>query len=254
MTVSGGGAAYTIRSVDRVCDILDTLANSRAGATLTEVARAVSLPKSSTFRYLAALEARHYAERDMRSTTYRLGLAFRPQHSVDESRLIEFARPELERLRDSYGETTNLGILDGTMVMHSLVCESRHTIRFAARVGDREHVHTTALGKAMCALLPEGWVRSILDAAGMAALTSAAITDPTEFMCEMDRVRGQGYAVDEEENQLEGRCVAVAIPHLPFPAGISISAPASRLRATDVVSAAARLRRVATTLSRRMKD
>lgn len=254
MAPSGEGAAYPIRSVDRVCDILDTLANSQAGVTLTEVAETVSLPKSSAFRYLTALEARHYVERDPRSVTYRLGPAFRPQYSVDVSRLIEFARPELERLRDSHGETTNLGILDGTMVVHSLVCESRLTMRLAARVGDREHVHTTALGKAMCALLPEDWVRSILGAAGMPALTSAAITDPAEFMRELDRVRGQGYAVDEEENQLDGRCVAVAIPRLPFPAGISISAPASRFRASDVASAAARLHRVATTLSRRMKD
>lgn len=253
MTASGDGTSYSIRSVDRVCDILDALANAQAGATLTEVAEAVSLPKSSAFRYLTALEARHYVERDPESVTYRLGPAFRPQYSVAVSRLIEIARPELQRLRDSQGETTNLGILDGTMVVHSLVCESRHTMRLAARVGDREHVHTTALGKAICAQLPAHSVRSILHAVGMPATTSAAITDPAQFMGELDRVRDNGYAVDDEENQIDGRCVAVAIPSLPFPAGISISAPASRFPAADVAGAAARLHRVAATLSRRMK-
>ncbi len=253
MTASGDGTSYPIRSVDRVCDILDALANSQAGVTLTEVAQAARLPKSSAFRYLTALEARHYVERDPQSVTYRLGPAFRPQYSVDVSRLIEFARPELQRLRDSHGETANLGILDGTMVVHSLVCESRHTMRLAARVGDREHVHTTALGKAMCAQLPEHMVRSILHAVGMPATTSAAITDPAEFMRELDRVRDEGYAVDDEENQIDGRCVAVAIPGLSFPAGISISAPASRFPVADVAGAAARLHRAAATLSRRMK-
>ena len=254
MTSFGEGSAYPIRSVDRVCDILDALANSQSGVTLTAVAEAVSLPKSSAFRYLSALEARHYVERDPESVTYRLGPAFRPQYSHRVSRLIEFARPELERLRDSHGESTNLGILDGTMVVHSVVCESRHTMRLAARVGDREHVHATALGKAMCAQLPPERVRSILDAAGMPALTSAAITDPDAFRRELDRVRDQGYAVDDEENQPDGRCVAVSIPRLPFPAGISVSAPASRFRAADVAPTAARLHRIAAALSRRMKE
>jgi IclR family acetate operon transcriptional repressor len=88
----------------------------------------------------------------------------------------------------------------------------------------------------------------------MPALTSAAITDPDEFMRELDLVRDQGYAVDDEENQPDGRCVAVSIPRLPFPAGISVSGPASRFRAADVAPTAARLHRIAAALSRRMKE
>src|SRR5690606_6297309 len=101
------GTTYPIRAVDRVCNILDVLANARDGVSLSEVAEATGLPKSSTFRYLTALEARRYVEREPDGHSYRLGLAFRPQHTHSIERLAEIARPALEKLRDQLGETTN---------------------------------------------------------------------------------------------------------------------------------------------------
>lgn len=246
------GSAYPIRSVDRVCDILDTLANSPDGVSLTEVAAATSLPKSSVFRYLSALEARHYAERDADTSTYRLGPAFRPQHTRSLERLTELARPVLEQLRDATGETVNLGLLDGTTIVHTMVVESQRTMRLAARVGDRGHVHATALGKAMCAVLPEDRVRAILDATGLPRFTDTTIVDVDEYFAELERVRTQGFAVDDQENQDDGRCVAVTIPGLTFSAGISLSAPASRFEASEVPAVARRLRRAAAGLGKKL--
>lgn len=245
--------AYPIRSVDRVCDILDALANSRSGVTLTEIAVIADLPKSSAFRYLSALEVRHYVQRDPDSITYRLGPAFRPEYSLGVSRLAAFARPQLEQLRDKCGETTNLGILDGTAVVHSMVCESTSPMRLAARVGDRENIHATALGKAMSAALPDAQVRSILSATGLPKLTASTITTIDDFLAELQKVRNQGYAVDDTENQVDGRCVAVAIPDLPFSAGLSVSAPASRLDRADVPAIAKQLRRIAVKLAAQMR-
>ncbi|MFF2653937.1 IclR family transcriptional regulator [Streptomyces sp. NPDC058045] len=243
-------SAYPIRGVDRVCDILDTLANSDGGVTLTEVAAATSLPKSSAFRYLTALEARHYAERDASTSAYRLGPAFRPQYTRGIERLTEIARPVLERLRDATGETLNLGLLDGTMIVHVMVVESPNAMRLAARVGDRGHVHATALGKALCAELPEDRVRAILHAAGLPRFTASTIVDADDYVAEVERVREQGFAVDDQENQDEGRCVAVSIPRLTFPAGISLSAPASRFEPADVPAVARRLRKAAAGLGK----
>ncbi|MEV0792546.1 IclR family transcriptional regulator [Kribbella sp. NPDC050459] len=246
------GSAYQIRSVDRVCDILDTLANSADGVSLKEVAAATSLPKSSAFRYLTALETRHYAERDGETSMYRLGPAFRPQHTRSIEHLAELARPVLEQLRDSTGETINLGLLDGTTIVHSMVVESPKTMRLAARVGERGYVHATALGKAMCAELPPERVRSILDATGLPRFTATTIVDVDEYFAELERVRAQGYAVDDQENQDDGRCVAVIVPGLTFPAGISLSAPASRFKASDVPAVARRLRRASAGLRKRL--
>lgn len=237
--------AHPIRSVDRVCDVLDTLANSPAGATLTEVADATALPKSSAFRYLTALEARHYVARDQGPLIFRLGPAFRPQHTRAIDRLVGIARPALEQLRDRIGETTNLGVLDGTMVSHAVVCESRQMMRLAARVGDRAHVHSTALGKAICAALPPPRVQSILDAVGMPTLGPDTITTRRAFLAELDQVRSRGFAIDHAENQADGRCVAVALLGSDLPAAVSVSAPAHRLTTEGIPSVARVLRRVA---------
>lgn len=245
---------YPIRSVDRVCDILDTLANAPTGVTLTEVAEATALPKSSTFRYLSALEARHYVERANDNVSYRLGPAFRPQHTRGITQLAELARPALDKLRDKIDETTNLGLLDGTRVVHSVVCESRQMMRLAAFVGDRGYVHATALGKAMAATLPDERVRSILAAAGMPSITPETITDPDAFLTEIATVRDTGYAIDHAENQGGGLCVAVAIPKIGFPAAVSVSAPSSRFTPDQVPAVAKSLQKIAKDLSRQMRS
>lgn len=247
-------ATYPIRSVDRVCDILDTLANSPEGVSLGDITEATGLPKSSVFRYLSALENRNYVERGHDVSIYKLGLAFRPQHTRGLARLAELARPALEQLRDKLDETTNLGVLDGTTVVHSVVCESRQMMRLAAYLGDRGYVHATALGKAMASGLSMDHVRSIIAVTGMPALTDATITELPAFLAELEHVRTQGYAVDEEENQDGGRCVAVVVPGLRFPAAVSVSAPASRFLVNQVPAAARALQRVAKELSRQMQS
>jgi IclR family acetate operon transcriptional repressor len=242
-------ATYSIRAVDRVCDILDTLANAGHAVSLTEVAEGAGIPKSSAFRYLSALEVRHYVERSPDGMSFLLGVAFRPQHTPGVERLTELARPALERLKDELGETTNLGLLDGTYVVHALVAESPQSMRLAARVGERGSIHSTALGKAMCAALPDSRVRMILHVAGMPRFTDATLTDPDAYIAELGRTRARGYGIDEAENQPAGRCVAVAIPNIPFSAGVSVSAPADRLPKDAVAGVARRLRCLAEELS-----
>lgn len=229
------------------------LANSSSGVALSAVAEGAGMPKSSTFRYLSALEARHYIERDPSSGIYRLGLAFRPQSTHAIERLTELARPALEKLRDQLEETTNLGVLDGAFIVHNAVAESAHMMRLAARVGERGYIHSTALGKAICATLPEERVRSVLAASGMPQFTAATITDVDDYIRELDRVRTQGYGLDAAENQDSGRCVAVAIEEIGLPAGISLSAPADRFPPERTDEIVARLRKAARALSRQMR-
>ena len=169
-------AAYPIRAVDRVCDILDALAEAGRPVSLPEVAAAAELPKSSTFRYLAALEARRYVERSAGGGEYQLGPAFRSPDAQGLAQLQEAAEPVLAALRDRMGETTNLGLLEGSTVVHAVVCESPQMMRLAARVGERGLVHATALGKAMCAALPEAQVRAMLSQHGLPAFTDVWCT------------------------------------------------------------------------------
>lgn len=230
---------YLIRSVTRVCDILDLLQNAPDGASLAEVARVTGLPRSSAFRYMASLRYRRYVERIPDTENFRLGPAFLPFRSRHLELFAEQARPHLEQLRDRFQETINLGVLNGHRVTYLDIVESPKSMRLAARRGDRDQIHSTALGKAIAAHLPEDQVAAILAAEGMPKLTARTISDPQAYMRELQAVREQGYALDDRENEEDGRCVAVPILGYRLPTAISLSAPHSRFPKESVEDSAA---------------
>jgi IclR family acetate operon transcriptional repressor len=235
-----GAGRYSVRAVERVADILDTLQQADGGTSLAQLAEVTALPKSSVFRYLATLEARGYVERDADSGDYVLGVAL-PSHRRHFDLLIARARPLLERLRDRFGETVNFAVLDDDKVRYLEIVESPKAMRLAARRGERDYVHSTAVGRAIAAQLPERDVRRILASAGMPALTPRTITSPDELIARLGDVRADGYAIDDEENEEGARCVAVALPGARIPAGISVSAPAVRLSREEARRVAAEL-------------
>jgi IclR family acetate operon transcriptional repressor len=241
-------SAYKIRAVERVCDILDLMLEDTEGVSLVRVADVTQLPKSSAFRYLATLESRRFVERDDEGD-YRLGLAFLPFQSRQLELLTQRARPRLEQLRNKFDETINLGMLDGNHVIYLDIVESLRSVRLAARPGDRDRIHSTALGKAIACRLPEERVRNILSAEGMPRLTSATITDPQAYFDEIARVRERGWALDDGENESDGRCVAVPLTGSRLPLALSLSAPAPRLPMERVEEIAAVLADTATQLA-----
>ncbi len=123
-------------------------------------------------------------------------------------------------------------------------------MRLAARVGDRAPIHSTAMGKAMAAELPDERVLAMLNAVDMTSFTETTITTPEAYLSALEVVRQRGYAVDDLENQADGRCVAVALQGMPFPCGISVSAPARRLTPDKVPGIVKQLRPVGLQLVR----
>jgi IclR family acetate operon transcriptional repressor len=244
------GTQYAVRAVLRTLDIFEALQSSPDGVSLPALSEAVGLPKSSIFRYLSTLEARGYIERDRGSGHYRVGRALHPSTSEHLEALAARARPLLEGLRDRFGETTNLGVLDGRRVAYLEIVESPRAMRFAARKGDRDPIHSTALGKAIASRLLDRQVQRILADEGMPQLTSRTITDPGRFLKELAVVRDRGYATDNGENEEEGRCVAVPIPDGRLAAAISLSAPAARFSLSAIKKVAVALREVAVELPR----
>ncbi len=228
MSEDGVENRYSVRAVERVVDILDMLQRSSSPVSLVELADVTRLPKSSVFRYLATLEARGYVDKDPVSGDFTLGVAL-PSQRQHLDLLVARARPLLQRLRDRFGETVNFGVLDGDKILYLEIVESPKAMRLAARSGDRDFVHSTALGRAIAAQLPGERVRDIVASAGMPALTPRTTTSADELLASLQAVRADGYAIDDEENEVGARCVAVALPGTRLPAGISVSAPAMRL-------------------------
>lgn len=240
---------YNQRSVERVISILNVLQESPETMSLVEISRAVDLAKASTFRYLWTLEKNRYVERDQNSGQYRLGVGFVGMQSRNVEVLRSRAKPWLEKLRDEIEETANLGVLEGYTVIYLDAAESRRGVRMARSRGSRDALHCTALGKAIAARLPEGQVREILDHVEMTANTAKTITKVDDYLAELAKVRERGYAIDDGENEVDGRCVAVAIPDENLHAALSISGPASRFSLDDAKKVAKRLTEVANRLA-----
>jgi IclR family acetate operon transcriptional repressor len=239
---------YGVRSVRRALDVLDALAEAPDGRTLAQLAEGASLPKSSIFRYLSTLEARGYVERDG-ERRFRLGRRLVPLHSRRLELVARAARPRLDVLRDRFQETVNLGVLNGSRVSYLQIVESPQAMRFAAREGDRDPIHSTSLGKAIASQLSREHVARILESEGMPKLTLRTITEPEAFLAELEEIRRRGYATDNGENEEGGRCVAVPLPLAGVRAAISVSAPAFRFSLEHVEPVAAALIRSAQSIA-----
>ncbi|TDE13597.1 IclR family transcriptional regulator [Jiangella asiatica] len=224
---------YLNRSVERVVSMLNELQETAVPMSLVEIHRAIDMPKATAFRYLWTLQKHRYVERDA-DGLYVLGLGFVGMQSRDLDVLKERARPWLERLRDEVGETANLGVLDGDAVRYVEVAESQRPVRMVSAPGSRDPIYCTALGKAIAAQLPESRVRELLEHVELKPRTAKTITTVDQFLADLASVRKRGYAVDDGENEDDGRCVAVAILGTRLPAALSVSAPASRLTLRDV--------------------
>lgn len=242
---------YSVRAVQRVCNILNLLQESIDGVPLTVLAETTDLPKSSAFRYLWTLELNRYVEHDPEAGLYRLGLGFASMQSRQLEVLRQHTRPWMEKLRDEFGETINLGIWDGGEILYVDIVESQRAVRLAARRGDRDPLHATALGKAIASLMPEEQVRQVLSNTGMPARTQNTINSIDDYLAELGKVRRKGFALDNGENEVDGRCVAVPIAGTRLHAAISLSAPSSRFPLQQVEEVATALRQAADSIGAR---
>jgi len=238
------------RAIRRTCLVLREVgAAANTGATLLQLVAATGMPKSSVHRYLEVLVQEGFLERDAQSGTYRLGARIVSLASNETPLLVLRARPYLERLRDRFDETVNLGILSGDNIVYLDIVESPKTVRLAARVGDRDMVHATALGKAIAAQLPEAEVRALLQRTGLPRRTANTITRASDFIKHLELVRRHGFAIDDQENDVEGRCVAIVIPAARVQYAISVSGITSRFPMSKTADVAREMREIVSELA-----
>jgi IclR family acetate operon transcriptional repressor len=143
--------------------------------------------------------------------------------------LSAWARPHLGRLVERTGESANLAMLEGDQVVYVAHVPGLRSMRMFTEVGRRAWVHSTAVGKAMAANLPLEDVERIVALSGMPAATPSTITDLPTFAAELRLVRDRGYAVDDEEQEVGVRCVAVAVPGRTSRVAMSLSGPSPRM-------------------------
>lgn len=190
----------------RGLDVLDAV--SRGPVTLAELALRLGLTRSTTHRLASSLVERRYLNFTPREG-YSLGpkliqLGFCAQQDNDLPRV---ARPFLEQLASSTGDTVHLGVLEGRRALYLDKLPGRRRIEISSRVGELQPLRSTGLGKAM--LLDES-TEGLLAAFDVEAGSPSRV-DRAEWLARMRNYAGKGYAYDLEENEDRIRCVAAPV-------------------------------------------
>lgn len=201
-----------VQSVERIFQLIESLAAHPAGAGLQRLAQDTGLAKSTVHRLLASLVSLGYAAQD-ENGRYRLTLKMFELSSgiVNSMDIMDVAKVHLERLAQRTGEAVHLVIRDGQDIVYIYKTESG-PMRMSSRVGLRSPLYCTGVGKAILATLPADEVAQIWQHTTPQKLTAHTIVEYDALQAQLTEVRTNGYAIDDEENELGVRCVAVAIP------------------------------------------
>jgi IclR family acetate operon transcriptional repressor len=230
-----------VQSVGRVLDLLEIVGAAGGEIGLSELAAKAGLPLPSIHRLVRTLVDRGYM-RQLPNRRYALGARLVPLGQVAGTMLGAWAQPVLTDLVDALGESANLAVLDGDAVTYIGQVPSRHSMRMFTEVGRRVMAHCTGVGKALLSTLPDDAVRELLARTGMPAQTARTITDPEALLVELARIRRDGHAVDEGEQEVGVRCVAMPVRGPLGTLAVSVSGPAPRMTADLVARAVPLLR------------
>ncbi|TDL38665.1 IclR family transcriptional regulator [Arthrobacter nitrophenolicus] len=208
------GATSPAPAVTRAAAVLDALASSATGRlTLSDLSREVGIPKSSTSNLLLALEearliSRQGSEFTLGRKLVELGAAYLGR--LDE--VQEFYR-YCEQAPVLSGETVRIAMLDGLNVIYLARYEGHPAVRLTSNIGDKMPVSLCAVGKALIARLHDHDIEELFpDDAELPVLTPKSLRTGAEFKAQLQTIREQGYAFEDEESTTGVVCLAVAVP------------------------------------------
>ena len=209
-------ASYS-QSLERGLAILSAFRSGRPLLGVSELGRDIGLSRSTTHRYVATLAALGYLQQDGATRKYRLGprvldLGFSAINSME---LREVAAPHLRLLSDETGFTVNMAILDGLDIVYVERCRSsragQREIDLNLHVGARLPAYCTSLGKVLLAFLPANERKATLAQIEFTRRGPNTLTSRTSFAAELDRVRENGFAINNEELAYGLRSIAAPV-------------------------------------------
>jgi IclR family transcriptional regulator, KDG regulon repressor len=203
----------SVGSVQRAFSILELLNSSKRGWNISEMSRKLEIPKSTTHVLISTLEQlgyikQHRPTRRFQLTTKMFGLG---RKALDVIPLPDAALPHLRWLVQETGFTAHVGILEKNQVVFVQKVDGPGVIKFDTYIGKCSDLHCTGLGKSLVAFQAEDSIKALLSSYSYNRFTKKTITSRTDFLAELERVRTQGYSMDDEEEELGIRCVAAPI-------------------------------------------
>lgn len=225
---------YSIISIDRITLIFNTFLKNECELTPTEISRITGLPQSTIYRYLMSLSKSKLIEFNEQTRKFSLGVlcltlgeAFTRQNDLGNRAL-----PILTSLRDSCGETIHLGVKDGNNGVYLNKLQGLHSIGLlSSKIGNSFNLYSTGIGKVIIANIKEEELVEFLKNNKLKSFTPNTLTDPNKLLIELETIRSQGYAIDNEENEFGVMCVSAPVFDINgLRGGISVSGPIERLK------------------------
>jgi len=223
---------YIIQSVAHALDVLEEFRDETEELGVTELSKKLKLHKNNVFRILATLQSRNYIEQNRANDNYRLGVKCLElgQTFIHQRGLLKQARPILQELAETTGETSYISILRGNEVVYLDAVETSSTVRVISRVGLHMPLHATAAGKALVSHDSDDELRKLFSGE-LPRFTKATRIDVDDFIKEVALVRERGYAIDLEEFEEGLRCIGAPVRDYTRKVigAVSVSGPAHRL-------------------------
>ena len=240
-----------LNTLQRAAQVLKLIRPDHPDIGVTEVATAFGISASAAHELLSSLADEGLLCRTV-GRRYQLGWAILElaYTLLETNSLLRAARPVMEELVAGWGETTHLAVLvDGQALYVEKLQGDRAFEVVLSRVGKRLPAHCSGVGKVLLAYCPWEKVLEIIEQHGLPAFTPNTITSIERLAAELERVRQQGYAYDQEEVMIGLCCVAAPIVdrRKRVIAAMSLSVPAYRFYpnrhrlTTAIVNAARRV-------------
>ena len=236
-------------AVERAMAMLEYLDGSRRGLNISEISRKLGIPKSSAHVIVVTLERLGYVQKRADSLHYTLGLKAYGlgQGMLRGLSIAELAMPHMRALADQWRRPVHLAVPDGDQGVYIQKAEAPGSIQFDTYVGRRMDLHCTGVGKVLLAWGPAEILERLVAKPTYIRYTKNTITNAKALAKEVAAVRKQGWAIDDEEEELGVRCVAVPVFSAPgrFVAGLSMTGTTGQIPLEEVELVVRRLRQAA---------
>ena len=229
-------------SVERAFAILEFLNSSQRGWNISEMSRKLGIPKSSTHVLFSTLDKLGYIKELQSSRRYQLSpkLYGLGRRALEAAPLPIIALPHLHWLVQQTNLTAHVGILEKRQVVFVQKVDGPGIIKFDTYIGKCSPLHCTGLGKSLVSFQSEEDFALLFEKYNFSRFTKKTISSYTAFMAECARIRSCGYSVDDEEEELGIRCIAVPILSDGTPvAAISVTGTTAQIpqeNIADIVS------------------
>ncbi|PRY68447.1 IclR family transcriptional regulator [Glaciihabitans tibetensis] len=211
--VAGVASADKDNAARKLLRVLEAVSNPGAAHRLGDLVKETGLAKTSVYRILTDLIDGGYVSRTS-DGSYGPGPALRllALKTTAQSSEVDQVGPRLKLLQADVHSTIHFALRTGDHATYvEKIEDAAQPIKIASRVGAQIPLHSTAIGKAILAHLPESEVRGYAARTGLPTRTVQTITDIDGLLIDGALVRTRGFSIDDEENEEHIRCMAVPV-------------------------------------------